>query len=150
LPSFGIVACSTDETVELPQQADAHRPASSHEAPCNDETIPAIVTRPTQDGHGTPKTGWLKYSELPSGGVVIAQLGTNEYLVTGLHARVEFALTDPKPKFKPMLARVEEGYYKNGNWVFVRIWNGDQTDWRLNFMSHPQALRVKLATFRVA
>jgi beta-galactosidase GanA len=43
--------------------------------------------------------------------------------------------------------RVEEGVYENGNWKFTRIWNGDQTDWGLNFKSNPHVLRVKLGTF---
>ena len=35
-----------------------------------------------------------------------------------------------------------------GQWVFERVWNGDQTDYGLNFTSAPQLLRVKLATYR--
>jgi beta-galactosidase GanA len=42
---------------------------------------------------------------------------------------------------------VEEGYYENGVWHFVRVWNGDQTDYGLNFTSLPQVLKVTLATF---
>ena len=30
---------------------------------------------------------------------------------------------------------------------FLRIWNGDETDWGLNFSSAPQALRVTLGTY---
>jgi hypothetical protein len=28
----------------------------------------------------------------------------------------------------------------------LRIWNGDQTDWGLNFASTPQVLRVRVGT----
>jgi len=42
---------------------------------------------------------------------------------------------------------VEEGLYENGQWHFLREWNGDQTDWGLNFTSQPQVLHVKLATY---
>jgi len=45
------------------------------------------------------------------------------------------------------MARVEEGYYEHGKWKFVRLWNGDQTDWGLNFTSVPQVLRVKFASY---
>ena len=31
--------------------------------------------------------------------------------------------------------------------AFLRIWNGDQTDYGLNFTTEPQVLRVKLMTF---
>ena len=46
-----------------------------------------------------------------------------------------------------MLARVEEGNYEHGKWIFERIWNGDQTDWGLNFTGLPQVLRVRLAEY---
>jgi beta-galactosidase GanA len=46
-----------------------------------------------------------------------------------------------------MFDRVEEGHYEGGKWVFERVWNGDQTDYGLNFTSVPQVLRVKLATW---
>jgi hypothetical protein len=42
---------------------------------------------------------------------------------------------------------VEEGAYVDGKWQFRRIWNGDQTDYGLNFTTKPQVLRVKLMTF---
>jgi beta-galactosidase GanA len=82
----------------------------------------------------------------PSGGVLLAELGPDEYLVSGFRARVNFqrALADGR---RFMLARVEEGRYEDGNWVFERLWNGDQTDWGLNFTSACQWLRVKLATY---
>jgi beta-galactosidase GanA len=86
-------------------------------------------------------------NQTPSGGVLVAELGPNEYLVTGYHARVDFALAHPKPGEKMQLARVEEGHYEKGRWVFERVWNGDQVDWGLNFTSIPQVLRVRLATY---
>ena len=42
---------------------------------------------------------------------------------------------------------VDEGTYVDGKWVFRRRWNGDQTDYGLNFSGIPQLLRVKLATY---
>jgi hypothetical protein len=47
-----------------------------------------------------------------------------------------------------MMERVEEGRYDDkGRWHFLRVWNGDQTDWGLNFTGQPQVLHVKLATY---
>ena len=85
----------------------------------------------------------------PAGGALIAELGPNEYLVTGEHVRVSFSLTDPAdPAAKRVIMdRVEEGHYENGQWVFDRLWNGDETDYGLNFTSAAQVLRVKLATY---
>ena len=44
--------------------------------------------------------------------------------------------------------RVEEGRYVDGQWRFARNWNGDQTDYGLNFSDAVQLLRVTLATYR--
>ena len=85
-------------------------------------------------------------SKKPSGGVLIAQIGPDEYLVTGTRVRVEFGLTDRKSKLHGMFARVEAGRYENGKWAFERVWNGDETDHGLNFTMQPQVLHVKLAT----
>ena len=67
-------------------------------------------------------------------------------IATGRNVRVEFgrAKTDGKPM---MMARVEEGHFENGQWVFDRLWNGDQTDYGLNFTGGVQILRVKLAVY---
>lgn len=82
----------------------------------------------------------------PLGGVAIARLGPDEYLLTGFDARVEFALTNPGDR-NLMFDRIEEGHFENGKWVFERVWNGDQTDYGLNFTDLPQVLKVKLATW---
>jgi beta-galactosidase GanA len=87
------------------------------------------------------------WSSKPSGGALIVELGPDEYLVIAQRARVAFSLTDPKTKLQSMFDRVEEGRYENGKWVFERVWNGDETDYGLNFTTQPQVLRVKLATY---
>ena len=43
--------------------------------------------------------------------------------------------------------RVEEGGYEKGTWHPLYIWNGDETDWGLDFSSAPQVLRVSLGTY---
>ena len=84
----------------------------------------------------------------PSGGVAVAQLGENEFLVTGFHSRVYFGLAKPAPLESMMTLRVEEGYFDKGKWVFRRVWNGDSTDYGLNFTDREQVLRVTLATYK--
>jgi len=101
-------------------------------------------------GYGQPLFGMEppKGNENKLGGVLIAQLGKNEYLVTGYHARVDFMPPKGHDGEHFLLERVEEGHYDaGGHWQFLREWNGDQTDWGLNFTSQPQVLRVKLATY---
>ena len=82
--------------------------------------------------------------EIPDGGALIAQLSPNEFLVTGYRARVSFGSAKGE---RFMMARVEEGHFENGQWVFDRLWNGDQTDYGLNLTTLPQVLKVKLATY---
>jgi beta-galactosidase GanA len=82
--------------------------------------------------------------EVPDGGALIARLSANEFLVTGYRARVTFGSAKGE---RFMMARVEEGHFENGQWVFDRLWNGDQTDYGLNLTTLPQVLKVKLATY---
>jgi beta-galactosidase GanA len=86
-------------------------------------------------------------TENPGGGVLIAQLGPDEFLVSGLHCRVSFASTKKDSADHSLFDRVEEGHFHDGKWVFERVWNGDETDYGLNFTSAPQILRVKLSTY---
>jgi len=81
----------------------------------------------------------------PIGRALVAQLGENQFLVTGLSCGVDFhpSAADKQRQF----LRVEEGTYENGVFKMVRIWNGDETDWNLNFRSEPVVLRVSLGTF---
>ena len=85
----------------------------------------------------------------PSGGIAIAELGADEYLVTGLRARVSFRPARELVGEQMILERVEEGRYEGSAWLFERVWNGDQTDWGLNFTAEPHVLRVKLATYEI-
>ncbi len=83
-----------------------------------------------------------------SGGAVIAELGKDEYLVVGYHARVSFSPSKELVGEQYTFERVEEGHFDDGEWVFERVWNGDQTDWGLNFIEQPHVLKVKLATYK--
>jgi beta-galactosidase GanA len=83
-----------------------------------------------------------------AGGVVIAELGPDEYLVTGFHARVGFSPSQELEGRQMIFARVEEGHFENGRWIFDRVWNGDQIDWGLNFSGNPHVLKVRLATYQ--
>jgi hypothetical protein len=78
---------------------------------------------------------------------LIAQLGPDEFLITGVSARVDFRLTDATGGKHRAYIRVEEGSYVDGKWKMARIWNGDQTDYGLNFKSLPQILHVYLMMY---
>ena len=82
-----------------------------------------------------------------AGGALIVQLGDNEYLVTAHKARVEFKPSAELTGKSYMIERVEEGNFKNGKWIMERVWNGDQTDWGMNFTARAHVLKVKMASY---
>jgi beta-galactosidase GanA len=119
--------------------------------------------------YGVGRGGSAKGNAEPVGRALVAQLKDNEFLVTGMMARVDFrpagteqqrksqqivsgtgqtpsALIDGKWQHRQFL-RVEEGAYENGSFKPIRILNGDQTDWGLDFSLEPEVLRVTLATY---
>ncbi|MBW8882346.1 MAG: DUF5597 domain-containing protein, partial [Asticcacaulis sp.] len=94
------------------------------------------------------KNGYPEGSDVPSGGVAVARLSDNEFLVAGLNARISFGAGPANQGKGMLLDRVEEGHYDaGGNWVFERVWNGDETDYGLNFVGEPKLLKVRLATY---
>src|SRR5271157_4271334 len=81
----------------------------------------------------------------PTGRALVAQLSGNQFLVTGFYCRVDFRPAKAD-KYRQFL-KVEEGTYENGVFKFLRIWNGDETDWGLNFGAEPVVLRVSVAIY---
>ena len=104
----------------------------------------AVITfGPPTFGYGRNPQG----NPEPVGRVLIAKLGENEFLVTGHLGRVDFKLNDTASAAHRDFLRVEEGSYQSGVFRPARIWNGDETDWGLNFGSAPQVIRVQLGTY---
>ncbi|AEU37897.1 DUF5597 domain-containing protein [Granulicella mallensis] len=84
-------------------------------------------------------------NKVPAGEALIVNLGPDEFLVTGLHCRVDFSsMVQGK---QHMWISVEEGDYTQGIWHRTRLWNGDQTDYGLNFFDEPQLLRVRIMSY---
>jgi hypothetical protein len=81
----------------------------------------------------------------PIGRVLVGQLNDNQFLIAGYYCRVDFKPAEAG-KYRQFL-RVEEGTFENGEFKFLRILNGDETDWGLNFGAEPLVLRVSLATY---
>jgi hypothetical protein len=100
--------------------------------------------------YGVPAFGFgkdPKGNAEPMGRALIVQTGENEFIVAGYFCRVDFQVRDAGPADEREYLHVEEGGYTNDTFQPIRIWNGDQTDWGLNFSSAPQVLRVKLGTY---
>jgi beta-galactosidase GanA len=83
----------------------------------------------------------------PIGRALVAHLGDDQFLVAGFHCRVDFQTTGPAAGKQRAYMKVEEGVYDNGKFRPRRLWNGDQTDWGLNFTSTPQVLRVTVGRY---
>lgn len=96
---------------------------------------------------GWGELGQSKGNPKLDGGVVLVQLGENEFLVAGHHANIDFASKESGKK--RLFLKVEEGIYDaDGKWQMIRLWNGDQTDTGLNLSAEGKSLlRVKLTTF---
>ncbi len=93
------------------------------------------------------RNGFPEGSEVPSGGVAVARLSDNEFLVTGVNARITFVGGKGLGNRAMILDRVEEGHFVDGKWVFDRVWNGDETDYGLNFTTTPTVLKVRLGSY---
>jgi len=97
---------------------------------------------------------WIKSEPAPTvgkavGGAVVAQLGPDEFLIAGSNVRVRLALDKPATGESALFARVEEGRFDvHGKWLFRRVWNGDQTDYGLNFVDTPTLLRVQMGRYQ--
>lgn len=117
----------------------------NHSQTLNFERWQAVVT------YGMPSFGnWMqpKGNSPADGGVVILELGPDEFLVAGHHARVDFTPIYAPGK-KRLWLKVEEGSYDAaGKWKMARVWNGDQTDYGLNLKADENVLlKVRITTF---
>jgi hypothetical protein len=81
------------------------------------------------------------------GAALVAQLGPDEFLVTGVDASVSFHLPGKMPWMNSQIVSAEQGTYENGVWKPLRLWNGDETDRGLCFYQKPEVVRVRMGRF---
>jgi hypothetical protein len=96
---------------------------------------------PQPDGRPAPGT------KDAHGAALVAQLGPDEFLVTGVDASVIFHLPGKLPWMRSQILVAEQGRYENGAWKPLRLWNGDETDRGLSFYNKPMVVRVKMQRF---
>ncbi|MGA2651241.1 MAG: DUF5597 domain-containing protein [Terracidiphilus sp.] len=96
---------------------------------------------PQPDGRRAPGT------KDAHGAALIAQLGPDEFLVTGVDASVSFHLPGKLPWIRSQILTAEQGTYEDGVWKPLRLWNGDETDRGLCFHEKPEVVRVKMQRF---
>ncbi len=96
---------------------------------------------PQPDGRRPPGT------KDAHGAAVVAQLGPDEFLVTGVDASVSFHLPGRLPWMRSQIITAEQGVYESGVWKSLKLWNGDETDRGLCFYSKAAVVRVRLGRF---
>jgi Domain of unknown function (DUF5597)/Beta-galactosidase len=89
---------------------------------------------PQRDGQSAPGT------QNKEGRILVAQLGSDEYLLTGIGGAVFFHRPGFLPGIRMQILKAEEGYYTPGAspgapeiWHATRILNGDETDRGIRF-----------------
>jgi len=101
---------------------------------------------PSYDPPAAPLSTTSDTTGLHVGRAVVATLGPNEFLVAGIDCRVQFALP-VHAAGQPQMLKVEEGRYDGTTWIPSRLWNGDETDYGLNFGGKGSLLRVTLGSY---
>ena len=96
---------------------------------------------PQMDGRPAPGT------KDAHGVALVAQLGPDEFLVTGVDASVVFHLPGKLPWIHSLIVTAEQGKYESGAWKPLRLWNGDETDRGLCFYQSPEVVRVTMGRF---
>ena len=96
---------------------------------------------PQMDGRRAPGT------KDAHGAVMIAQLGPDQFLVTGLDVSVTFHLKGKQPWSHSQPETVEEGKFVNGEWKVQRLLNGDETDRGVSFYQKPVVAKVTMGRF---
>ena len=96
---------------------------------------------PQPDGRRVPGT------KDAHGSALIAQLGPDEFLVTGVDASVSFHQPGKLPWIRSEIVTAEQGTYENDEWKPQRLWNGDETDRGLCFHEKPEVVRLQLGRF---
>ena len=96
---------------------------------------------PQPDGRRAPGT------KDAHGVALVAQLGPDEFLVTGEDASVSFHLPGKLPWMRSEIVSAEQGTYENGVWKPLKLWNGDENDRGLCFHEKPEVVRVRLGQF---
>lgn len=101
---------------------------------------------PQRDGVAPPGT------KDAHGRAMVAQVGDNEFLVTGFDASVAFHVPGRLPGLRMQILQAEEGQFEGDGsntsvWKPLRLLNGDETDRGLNFRQQPAWVRIRVSRF---
>jgi hypothetical protein len=124
-------------------------PASAPAAPPNAAWRVVVSFPPAYDPPAAPVSTTSDTSGLREGRAVVASLGPNEFLVAGIDCRVQFVLPVHSNGKQAQMLKVEEGRYDGDGttWIPTRLWNGDETDYGLNFGGKGSLLRITMGSY---
>jgi hypothetical protein len=114
---------------------------TSQEIDFGDWQVTVAYGFPQQDGRRAPGT------KDAHGAALVARLGPDEFLITGVDASLNFHLPGKLPWVRSEIISAEQGVYENGVWKPIRLWNGDENDRGLCFHGKPEVVRVKMGRF---
>ncbi len=120
---------------------------SAPAAPANAAWRVIVSFPPSYDPPAAPVSTTSDTTGLHEGRAVVASLGPNEFLVAAIDCRVQFALPVHSSGKQPQMLKVEEGHYDGAKWIPTRLWNGDETDYGLNFGGKGSLLRVTMGSY---
>jgi hypothetical protein len=83
----------------------------------------------------------------PSGRVLVGQLGSDEFLIAGFDAALDFKPSAGSEHTGAQFLLVEEGRYQNGIWTRTNLRNGDFTSNGLVFPQSGALIRAKLMRY---
>jgi hypothetical protein len=114
------------------------------------QTWRAVVSfPPAYDPPASPVSTSSDTTGLHEGRALVAALGPNQFLVAGIDCRVQFALPVHSNGRQAQMLKVEEGSYSadGSTWTTTRLWNGDETDYGLNFGGKGSLLRITMGSY---
>jgi hypothetical protein len=86
-------------------------------------------------------------NQQPTGKAMVIKLDENECILIGTQCRFTFRPTGKNEGKAWQYLNVKEGWYEEGEFQFLRIRNGDETDWGGPYIGHvPTVLHVTLVT----
>ena len=83
-------------------------------------------------------------ADAPTGGLIVAQMADNVFLVGGQNAKLRISLAQPGDGQQGEIIEAQEGRFVDGEWQMRRRWNGDQIDYGFNFGPEPVWLRIEM------
>jgi hypothetical protein len=126
-------------------------PASAPSAPASAAWRVIVSFPPSYDPPASPVSTTSDTTRLHEGRAVVASLGPNQFLVAAIDCRVQFALPvhsgGKQAPLQSQMLKVEEGSYDGTTWKPTRLWNGDETDYGLNFGGKGSLLRVTMGSY---